>query len=63
MEKKFNWFGLLWILMDLFWIWYNLSFMFDYIKENHNIAAIFGTGVILWTLCLLKDGNDFRNNK
>lgn len=61
-NKDFNWLLFIAILTDIFFIWFNLSLMLEtYHDGNFNIAAIFGCGVILWVLCLAKDGAEFRN--
>lgn len=51
-------------LFDCFWTWYNLRFMFEYYQSGHfAIAAIFGVGVLGWTLLLWRDGKDIQRKQ
>lgn len=63
-KKKIDWINVFLELFDCFWIWYNLSFMFEYYHSGHfNIAAIFGVGALGWTLLLWRDGKDIQRKQ
>lgn len=68
MKNKIDW-GLIilntiMILMDCFFIWFNLSFTLEYFANDlYNQAALFGLGAIVWSFLLYRDGKDIRESK
>lgn len=63
-KKKINWSNIFLAIFDCFWLWYSLSYMFEYYHSGHfTIAAIFGVTTIGWTLFLWIDAKDIQRKQ